>query len=383
MKKLTKKRIWKTKQIILSVAYSVFLAINPLSSTTLQGQSDSKDTAAIPGEHENEATPNQSSTPGTAPDTHRGMAKPKLLLPDGFNIKWLGAKLVKHPEDQRWFLKFDKNSQNKPNATKEKSDETPARPRAGKTTRQIEKTDPFDVPIEILPCRQLAIMTRIGQSQSNKQLAFQVNAEVTTYRNRNYVLPLKVHTLSLFGNQPASENQTQTASPLDQMSSSSSNESGSATPSVPESDPNEKGEPQDTLRETLMKIRRPLPLDRTDAAKEIDAAESGEKKNYLIGGASRSDLREDTMIVDRVGRLAYNPETRQWLFDFEADGAGLTEPPVALHPNQLLEKMEELSNQEARALKFRVSGQISKFQHSNYMLLRKMFIVTDGGNLGK
>ncbi len=308
------------------------------------------------------------------------LPKPKLLLPDGFTIRGLAAELVKHPEEHRWFLRFDKDSQNAAPGPHPRSTLSSSVEPVANGDRRVDQADPLDVPIEILPCRQLAILTRIGSSQNKRKFLFQVNAEVTTYRNRNFVLPQSVHALSLFGRQP----QTQTEAPAGTFPDQRNRDSDDSTPASYPASPRDPNDPRKgTLRETLLQIPRPLPLERLKAAEGSNAAAAGAKKTYVMGVTPRSDLLENSMVIDRIGRLAYNPEAGSWLFDFESDGVGLSEPPVALHPNRLLQKMEELTERETQGLKFRVSGEIFKYQNVNYMLLRKMFVVTDGGNLAK
>ena len=92
--------------------------------------------------------------------------------------------------------------------------------------------------------------------------------------------------------------------------------------------------------------------------------------------------RDGYMVIDRVGRLTYYPDAQQWLFAFEADAASLAEPPVEVLPSQLLEVMEKLQRKSSRALRFRISGQVTKYQNRNYILLRKVLVVYDSGNLG-
>ena len=89
------------------------------------------------------------------------------------------------------------------------------------------------------------------------------------------------------------------------------------------------------------------------------------------------------MIVDRIGRLVYDPEEQMWLFNFESDATHLTEAPIALLPCQLLEVMEKATHQSAQRIKYRISGRVTKYQNRNYLLLRKVLLVFERGNIGK
>ena len=93
-----------------------------------------------------------------------------------------------------------------------------------------------------------------------------------------------------------------------------------------------------------------------------------------------SPLRPDgTMIADRVGRLVRRPEG--WFLVFESDQQVLREPPMQLLPNRDLETMEILSANATRAVKFRVSGEVTEYRGRNYLLLRKVLTVHNLGNL--
>ncbi len=99
-------------------------------------------------------------------------------------------------------------------------------------------------------------------------------------------------------------------------------------------------------------------------------------------GMKREDrpLRTDgEMITDRVGRLVRRPNG--WAFVFESEGEVLREPPMQLLPNRDLETMEIQSANGTRPVKFRVSGEVTEYRGANYLLLRKVLVVHDLGNL--
>ena len=56
---------------------------------------------------------------------------------------------------------------------------------------------------------------------------------------------------------------------------------------------------------------------------------------------------------------------------------------MAAWRDQLLEVMGNIVGQSTGSTKFRVSGQVSKYQNRNYMLVRMALVVYDTGNLGK
>jgi hypothetical protein len=91
-------------------------------------------------------------------------------------------------------------------------------------------------------------------------------------------------------------------------------------------------------------------------------------------------LRPDgTMVVDRIGRLVRR--AKGWYFFFESEGKVLREPPMQILPNRDLETMEITSANGTRPVKFRISGEVTEYRGANYLLLRKVLIVHDLGNL--
>ncbi len=90
-------------------------------------------------------------------------------------------------------------------------------------------------------------------------------------------------------------------------------------------------------------------------------------------------LPDGTTIADRVGRLVRRNNV--WLFAFESEGKVLREAPMQILPNRDLETMEALSAGGTRPVRFRVSGEVTEYRSTNYLLLRKVLTVHDMGNL--
>ncbi|MEO0587939.1 MAG: hypothetical protein AAF078_09895, partial [Planctomycetota bacterium] len=72
----------------------------------------------------------------------------------------------------------------------------------------------------------------------------------------------------------------------------------------------------------------------------------------------------------------------QILHMFEADGQASPELPMIVQPTRLLEAMEEIVNERGGAVVFDVSGQVHTYRGANYLLLTKMKIAINRGNLG-
>ena len=251
----------------------------------------------------------------------------QLLFPEGFRVGGREATLARHPEQPRWFLQFT-------------------------TTGATPATDPLAVPLEVLPGKWLTNMIRFAEQQQDQTARFRVWGEITTYHNRNYIMPTFAAALSLFGDDSGDQ----------------------ASPAEPSED--DKSLETDELRKAIMALPRTRPLQSTDSLSPAPPPPS------TGTGSDEAIWKDGYMIINRVGRISYYPEAQQWLFSFEADAASLAEPPVELLPSQLLAMLEQLQAKSSRPLRFRISGQVTKYQSRNYVLLRKALVVYDLGNLG-
>jgi len=91
-------------------------------------------------------------------------------------------------------------------------------------------------------------------------------------------------------------------------------------------------------------------------------------------------LPEGAYLVDRSGRLV--KQGRWWTFVYEDRGEVVRSRPMRVLPSQLLETMEYASQDGTGDMIFVVSGEITEFHGVNYLLLRKVLIQRDLGNLG-
>jgi len=251
----------------------------------------------------------------------------QVLIPEGFRVGGREATLARHPEQPRWFLQFA-------------------------VTESTPAGDPFSVPLEVLPGKWLTNMVRFAEQKQDETARFRVWGEITTYKDRNYIIPTFAAALSIFG-----DPQT-------------------AQPEATEAADDDKALERDKLRKAIMALPRTRPL------QNIDALSPAAVPATADGSNDEAIWKDGYMIINRVGRISYYPEADQWLFSFEADGASLAEPPVEVLASQMLEVMEQLQSKSSRPLRFRISGQVTKYQRRNFVLLRKVLVVYDLGNLG-
>ena len=268
----------------------------------------------------------------------------QLLLKEGFIVSGRVAQLVRHPEDQRWFAVFEPEEQ----------------------ATQTTAPDPLAVPIEVLSGKWLTAMNRVTENQIDLSIKFRIWGEITTFNRRNFILPTYVATVSLFGKED-NENKPALA-PTGQ---------DNAPDKLPEK-----------FRQALLKIKPVSPLELLGPAdaelrEEDTEADRQRRERLTLGSKPDEGWLEGEMVIDRVGRVLYDNVESCWLFTFDADNQSMAEPPVLLHPCQLLEVMASAEMRMSHAPRFRISGQITKYKGQNYMLLRKVLFVIDQDNLGR
>lgn len=90
-------------------------------------------------------------------------------------------------------------------------------------------------------------------------------------------------------------------------------------------------------------------------------------------------LPEGSFIVDRPGRLIR--EEDWWTFVYESSDGKMQQAPLRLLPSRQVELMEQSSAAGTRSIVFLVSGEVTTFHGRNYLLVRKVLIRRDYGNL--
>lgn len=91
--------------------------------------------------------------------------------------------------------------------------------------------------------------------------------------------------------------------------------------------------------------------------------------------------REGEFIVNRKGRLIRSSDTGQSLFLFDADSENAAEPPMPLLPCQMLQNIEDLSRERGDSITFILSGQITTYRNTNFLMPTMMKLDVDRGNL--
>ncbi len=227
-------------------------------------------------------------------------------------------------------------------------------------------------PLRVLPNKLLAIVEAVLDAASAPPV-FVVTGRVTEFLGENYIL------LENVAEVPRSQAGPDTAS-------SRSDEvapAGGAAVSRPQAE----GEPraEDIVRQlmqtrplrsvVLPELRSGSPAT-APAAPEAAAAAKGETGGEV---GETALWPEETMLVDRAGRVVAGEDG--WILLFEDRGTEARPKPIRLLPNRLLETAIALTGDGAAGVVLLISGEVTEYRRMNHLLLRKVLVRPDLGNL--
>lgn len=113
-------------------------------------------------------------------------------------------------------------------------------------------------------------------------------------------------------------------------------------------------------------------------ATRTELAPEGRPRDAVVPADTRL-LPDGYRLVDRPGRM--QREGDFWVFSFESRSTQKAEPPIRLLPNRYLEDMEIASAGGTRPVVFLVSGDVTEYHGVNYLLVQKLLLRPDLGNL--
>jgi hypothetical protein len=228
----------------------------------------------------------------------------------------------------------------------------------------------------VLPCTRLAEMVRIRESAA-ADAAFQVSGRVLVFRGRNYFLPSHAAVVSA-PPAPAATGPTAT-SPAEEAAPARDGAQPGAAPSTQPGGAGSASQPS-TAVDSAEAIMRELemqsgPIARSsgiaqrtpqDAAVEArtpaDAAAMPQASAALMNA-----IQENTAVINRRGKVTRD-RAGGWLLVFDADAAGLADPPMKLLPCMLLESIEDYARRVGNNSPVIVTGQIYLYNGQNYLL---------------
>lgn len=224
------------------------------------------------------------------------------------------------------------------------------------------ETDPKGTPppMAVLPGQLLQNMEALVQERGDQTL-FVISGQVTTYRGSNYLLP----TSTVVWTPPRVE-----APP--------------ATAPAPISGKNATAE--QVLQQMGSMIERNAAIESTPRViatppqtKVMDPAVLGPAP----GERMTTLRREGEFVVERRGRLIHTAGASNVMFAFDSDSRISPEPPMLLLPCQLLQSMENLSQERGDRVTFVLTGQVFTYRGANHLLPTTMKLAIDKGNLKK
>jgi hypothetical protein len=212
-------------------------------------------------------------------------------------------------------------------------------------------------PMRLLPNSRLALLDTI-LSETGEKPRFAVTGRVTEFQGANYLLLISLGQLA---------QRPEPVAPAPEPA-----------PSVrPETGTRPSGQ-EPTAEEIIRQLMENKPL--RPLTPETQPAGRGEQpETDLAKQEEGARWREDTLLSDRQARLI--PSGSGWMLSFEDWGKYPADPPVRVLPGRLLETAISLSAGGTRSVVFLVSGEITAYKGSNYILLRKVLVRRNMGNL--
>lgn len=219
------------------------------------------------------------------------------------------------------------------------------------------------LPLRVLPNKRLTMLESvIAVSDTLPKFAF--TGRITEFQANNYLLVehlAEVVDVSERANAAAPEAQPAAPDP---------------TSKPPATAPSGEPRPEDIIKQLLeRKPRRALVLPPNAPEPTLRPVTSGQETD----SGRENLLPEETMIVDQPGRVV--PMDKWWTFAFEDKGRQSSQRPMRLLPNRMLENAIALSGDETMGVVLLVSGEVTEYRGTNYLLLRKVLVQRDWGNI--
>jgi len=222
---------------------------------------------------------------------------------------------------------------------------------------------PDSPPLRILPNQQLA-MLRAVLGQSPPPTGFLLTGRITEFLGANYILIEDIEEV---------------------LTDSSITSVPAAAPAEPESAPSDTSGGREPTAEEILKQLLERPTRRSVALPQLSQVIQGDDDGAATETRpegpviASSLLPERAMLVDRVGRVV--PGEKWWTLVYENRGRQAADKPIRLLPSRLLESAISLSKGGTQTPVFIVSGEVTTYENHNYLLLRKVLLRRQAGNI--
>jgi hypothetical protein len=225
------------------------------------------------------------------------------------------------------------------------------------------------LPLRLLPNKRLSMLEAV-LAGTDRVPNFAFSGRITEFQGTNYLLVENLAEVLDVAQQTGGDQADATAQPAPD----SRPEGAAAGPaSAPAGEPR----PEDIIKQLLeKKPRRALVLPQTmpsTVQRPLTPGPGGEPSAEQVQA-------EETMVIEQPGRVVPSDE-KWWTFSYEDKGHQATRRPVRLLPNRMLENAIALTGDESMGVVLIVSGELTEYRGTNYLLLRKVLAQRDWGNL--
>lgn len=238
---------------------------------------------------------------------------------------------------------------------------------------------PDVAPLRLLPNRRLTLLEAI-LAEPSQPPRFVLTGRVTEFMGANYLLvEIISETLDREpreteppADDPAAEVDTATAAPPEET------EPAEPLPTEP------TGEP--TAEDVLEQLLQDRPLRAVVMPEQVEEVElppatpqDGPESVPDRGTTETTAFPEGAVLADRYGRVIESEEG--WVFVFEDLGSRPRERPIPILPSRMLETAVALSDTGREGVVLHVTGEVTVYRSRNHLLLRKVMVRQDLGNL--
>jgi hypothetical protein len=224
-----------------------------------------------------------------------------------------------------------------------------------------------DRELTMLPSTVLGEMVAVVEFSAPMRVVFEATGDIFVYKDRNYFLPTHPPRLVRHENPIPPAPSVETPPEADDTPTTS-DQTGSESMSSPPADAGGGDTTDDIMRDldeavgTIIppSVRDPLLEDPNRPGIEL-ADDDGRRP------AKQALMREGSTILARRGRVRRG-EGGTWLFVFDADAEGKSDPPMTIMPCLLLERIERFVTRRGDDAPILLSGQVTVFGNRNYLL---------------
>jgi hypothetical protein len=210
----------------------------------------------------------------------------------------------------------------------------------------------------LLPCSMLDEMTRVEESLRGREIVFEVTGQIYVYRGRNFLLPTVAPQLIEYG-PPAMSNDDEAG---DDTPSADGDEDEAKTTTSESTEATSKS--GDSVEDIISELESSVGSLARTAAPTSPSGEGGEAS---MPGGFDVLVREQTMLLSRRGQVSRG-STGAWVFVFDADAQGLSDPPMVLMPCLLLEHLEQRVWRSGASVPVLISGRAYIYDNRTYLL---------------